>query len=124
MNIVIDDFYGESFANSIPKYIYSVLKNKKVNVSIYNSYKDEFGIDLNNVILALIDSLVVRHTNNKYIIEIDKNKFYNGENIEKLVNIMTYGSRTVKGYTAIMHLFETIQNNIQLIYRRWRSSGY
>ena len=124
MKIEIDDLYNQDFVYSIPKYMYNSLKDKKIDSGICKRFKDEFNIDINNIFLFSLKTLDIRHIQNKYIIEINRNKFYKNMNVEKLINLITYGSRTVKGYTGILKLFKLVQESIPEIYERWLVDGY
>lgn len=123
MKIIIDDHYDIDFIYSIPQYIKLYL-DKNLNVNKCERFKEEFNVDVKNAFNFAIATLVIRHIDNYYTIEIDKNKYYDNINISRLINLITYGNRSVRGYKILLNLFDFISNKTDMIYRRWKSGGY
>lgn len=122
MRLEIDDTYDKNFVYWLKYYMYDTVK-RNLNYHKCENFNYEYNINAEDIILFSIKSIKISHIIDKYILFIDKNKFYKNMNIEKLVNLITYGSRTVKGYRIIPDIFSLVETNFDNIYREWQSNG-
>ena len=122
MEIVFNKSYGERFAKYLIMYVYC-LADSIIDLKRCDNIDNEFNINSKQIILTAIKNLSIDSTNRQLIIRINKNLKFNHMNIGKLINQITYGNRSVKGYHIIEDLFKYIQNDIENIYERWLANG-
>ena len=122
MKITIDDSYERDFIYFIPGYILKLVRSS-LNDKKCQRFKDEFGIDVAGAISYAIRTLSINRVNDYYTISIDRNRTYKGMNIEKLINLITYGNRSVKGYTILLNIFNFITEHPNVAYMEWKSHG-
>ena len=67
MKIRLDDHYKENFVYSIPKYI-ELCINNTINENKCIKFKEEFNIDVKDILLYAAKTSAVRHINDYYII--------------------------------------------------------
>lgn len=121
MNLVISN------KQRYDKYFIKVYLPKYLLKSIYEHFdrrkvlKMEEFLDINILSLfkyALLN-LVVKESWDSYIISINKNKLYKGYNLNRLIDYVTYGSRSEKGYSLFRDTFGLVEKNIDRIYEEW-----
>ena len=122
MEIVFNKSYGERFAKYLIIYMYS-LADSIIDLKRCDNIDNEFNINSKQIILAAIKNSSIDSTDDKFIIRINKNLKYNHMNMNKLINQITYGNRSVKGYRIIEDLFKYIQGDIKNIYEEWLANG-
>lgn len=121
MQIILYDKgnYKKQFVyNYLPLYIRDYVLNSLSNnkLRLLNS---EFNINSKEIIKEALNSLHISETPNTYVIAIDKNKRYKNENLSSLINLITYGNRSCKGYNIVYDAFNTIASKIDIIYKEW-----
>lgn len=121
MKIIIynKDSYSKSFIEKyLPSYIMSIFKRSYSKKKLEELDK-EFNIDSLNIIKTALKNLKISEQTNSYSIEINKNVKYKHQNIDSLINLITYGNRSCKGYLIIYKIFKEIAENIDIIYEEW-----
>lgn len=125
MQIVITKNKGlrqEFVYNYLPLYIEEVILqscdkrrlqvlDKNLNINSYEILKFAF------------DHLYISETPSEYILKIDKNLRWNNLNVSSLISLITYGNRQVKGYPIVRRVFETIVDNIDVLYSKWEEGS-
>ena len=122
MNIVLNREVGIRFIKYLISYIYNIANNI-IDVKRCKNIDTEFNIDSKQIILFEIKNLSISSTSIDYIIRIDNNLKYNHMNLGKLINLITYGNRDVKGYNIISNIFTLIKDDLPNIYERWLNNG-
>ena len=122
MNIVLNKEVGIRFIKYLISYMYNIANNI-IDVKRCKNIDIEFNIDSKQIILFAIKNLSISSTSTDYIIRIDNNLKYNHMNLGKLINLITYGNRSVKGYNIISDLFTLIKDDLPNIYERWLNNG-
>jgi len=108
-------------------FIYNYLKNKPYQIFLKNvdlnrlrAFDREFNINSFNILrIALTNLLITKNGNSEYSIKINKVIKVQGKDLDYWINLITYGNRTIKGYTILLKIFDYISNNIGLIYKEW-----
>ena len=119
MDIVISKDYNETFVKVyLIEYIHDMILDLFDSDKVIN-LDNEFNIDSEKVFEKVADNLVVNETPSSYKISINKNIKFNGTNLLRLVNLITYGSRSCRGYTLILDLFRYIKDHLDILYKRW-----
>jgi hypothetical protein len=93
--------YRESKARNINNYLYTFNAKYSVKESL----------------MYAIDTLKVSNENNKYTIEVDKNKNlpHTAFSIDTVVKLITYGTADVKGYDIFLKAFEFVTKKIKTL---------
>lgn len=121
MRIIISNksSYDRDFIyNYLPKYMLNLF-DESFDRNRLNLIDKEFNIDSLNVIKFSLKNLKISEQLNSYIIEIDKNKKINHLNVSSLINAITYGDRSCKGYLIVYDIFKLISDNINQLYEEW-----
>ena len=119
MKIIIDKSYNESFVKVfLVKYIHDKI------LDLYNPNKvlrinNEFKINSKKVFEVAANNLIVNETPTYYKVSINRNVRVDSNNLVSLLNLITYGSRTCKGYTLIIDIFNFIKDNLDVLYKEW-----
>ena len=109
--------YSEDFIyNHIPNYLYSIITNSIDKKKLIN-IDQTFGINTEEIIDDALKHLKITESANSYTIEINKNRKYKGLNENALINLITYGNRTCKGYNLIYITFSLVAEKLDLIYK-------
>lgn len=86
-------------------------------------YLKKENINIYKIFLDAINSLQLTQTTSDWILYLDPVKMYKGENLAKLLNKITYGNLTMKGYPLLQEIFEDIEKNIFVYYTRWENGN-
>lgn len=119
MKLVINKKYSRDFVyNYLPKYINDLV------VANYNPTRayginQELKINLLNVFIQAVRTLRMHETGASYMLLVNKNVRVKNKSLEEVINYITYGSRTFKGYPLLLNVFNTVSNNLYIIYQRW-----
>lgn len=110
--------------NFINNYILVGIKNillKSLNSKNLAQYNKEFDIDVRDVLIKSVDTLIVtKVSSNTYIIQTNKNIKYKDNFLDNYLRLITYGSRTSRGYPILLNIFKFIEKNVYFLYRRWQ----
>ncbi len=93
--------------------------NEEKILELINS---EFEINSKEIILKAFENLEVSEDAVFYIIRFSDTKKYDGSSYNSWMNLIVYGSLSVKGYDYILKFFNDIAENINEIYSMWE--GY
>jgi hypothetical protein len=122
MNILINKKVNQDFVIYLKKYIF------KYFIDICDKRKlklidEEFKIKSYKILFIAFKLLKITNTTEYYVIYIDKNLTVDGKRLSTLINMITYGNRSVKGYTIVLDIFKSIKKNISYIYDDWKNGG-
>lgn len=121
MKLVIykkNELYKDFIYKYLPSLILNIF-NGSYDLKRLKLIDDEFSIDSMSIIRFSLKNLKVSEQPNSFTIEIDKNKRYKKENVESLINLVTYGNRSCKGYPIVHDIFKFIADHIDQIYEEW-----
>jgi len=103
----------------IPNYIMSRFETN-VNKFLLHRFDDMFDIDSYGALkFALRNLLITKEKTDTYIIKFDKSLKYDEYFIMDYVNLITYGTREIKGYPILLDIFKYVSNNISTLYTMW-----
>ena len=115
-NLKFDSFiYGY-----MPEYIYREFINRlnSERLALFDRAFDINSFDL--LRYALKHLLITKVRSNTYLIQIDKTLTYKNKPIMSYINLITYGTRQLHGYTIILDIFRETANKISSIYDAWQ----
>lgn len=120
MKIIIynKDIYSKEFITWLSKELLKIF-NDSFNRKRFIRIDKEFNIDSLNIIKFALNNLCVNEHPNSYSISINKNLKFDHQPLDSLINLITYGNRSCKGYAIILDVFNYIANNIDILYREW-----
>jgi hypothetical protein len=84
---------------------------------------DEFNIHSYTALLVAFRLLKITNTSDSYVLSINKNLIIENHRLNTLIDMITYGNRSVKGYPIILKVFDIIKKNISYIYEDWLENG-
>lgn len=104
----------------MPTYIYREFINR-LNSERLAIFDSAFRINSFELLkYALKNLLITRVKDNTYIIKIDKTLTYRNKPIMSYINLITYGTRDIRGYSIILDIFRDVTNNMASIYDAWQ----
>lgn len=110
------DIFVETY---LPEYIYKEFINR-FNPTRAQIFDRVFNMNSFSILqYALRHLLISKVRNDTYIIKINKSLRYNNVPVGGLVNLITYGTRQVRGYGIIDDIFKYVSENINGIYNTW-----
>lgn len=121
MKIVIKNKneYKESFIKTYLKQYMSDMLEMYYDHSKASGLSRELKLNVYKILDYAINTLNITESGNNWIIEINKNLRYNIYNLNYLINYITYGNRSIKGYKILYIIFANISKNIDSIYKEW-----
>lgn len=84
-----------------------------------NNIGSEFGFDAYEALLYIVNNLYVDVQNKYIIMSVNKNLHWRGYNLEKLLNIITFGSRTNKGCDIYLSAVDYINKHFEAMYLQY-----
>lgn len=119
MRLIINKAYNEYF---VKKFLIKYIHDRILNV--YDPSKalklnTEFKINSQKILEAVANNLVVNETPTYYKICVNKNIKLNNVSIIQLLNLITYGNRSCKGYTLVLDIFNFVKENLDVLYKEW-----
>ena len=120
MKIIIynKDIYSKEFITWLSKELLKIF-NDSFNRKRLAIIDKEFNIDSLNIIKFALNNLCINEQSNSYSISINKNLKFNHQTLDNLINLITYGNRSCRGYTIILDIFNYIAKNIDILYKEW-----
>ena len=119
MRLIINKAYNEYF---VKKFLIKYIHDRILNV--YDPSKafklnTEFKINSQKILEAVANNLVVNESPTYYKICVNKNIKLNNVSIIQLLNLITYGNRSCKGYTLVLDIFNFVKENLDVLYKEW-----
>lgn len=120
MKIIIynKDKYSKEFITWLSKELLKIF-NDSFNRKRLVRIDKEFNIDSLNIIKFALNNLCIDEQSNSYSISINKNLKFDHQPLDSLINLITYGNRSCRGYTIILDIFNYIAKNIDILYKEW-----
>lgn len=93
------------------------IKNHKYQL---NQMSEEYKIDVVTALAwVLKNGLITHKTDSTCEIAFSNTLKYDSYTCDQLINLVTYGTRTTKGWVYILNIFKLISNDINVLYNRW-----
>lgn len=119
MQVKIPNDYSTTFViNYLIKYIINEVESHKGDPRL-NNISMEFGFNAFEGLRYIVQNLLVDIQTRYIIISVNKNLHWHGYNLEKLLNIITFGSRTNKGCDIYTRAIDYINRNYEAMYLRY-----
>ena len=118
MKLTIEKIYSKDFIDYVVNYIQNKVIDTFNNIEAQKINK-EFNIDTYQIFKLAAKNLIIKESPTNYTVTINRNVKYKGYNLNSLVNMITYGNRTCKGYPLIEKIFNLVHNNIDILYKEW-----
>ena len=116
MHVRIPIRFTVKFAvNYLIKYIINEVESHKGDPRL-NNIGSEFGFNAYEALLFIVQNLLVDVQTRYIIISVNKNLHWHGYNLEKLLNIITFGSRTNKGCDIFLKACDDINRRVETMY--------
>lgn len=111
--------YTVSFVvDYVIKYIINKIESSK-NDSRLNDVGSNFGFNAYEALLYIAQNLLVDIQDRYITVSVNKNIHWHGYNLEKLLDIITYGSRDVKGCTIYWDTVKFINEHYKAMYLKY-----
>lgn len=94
------------------------LLDDNINKERCKYYLENENINVYKIFLEAINSLHLTQTTSDWILYVSPVQKYKGKNLAKLLNKITYGTLSLKGYPLLQEIFEYITKNIFVYYTR------
>ena len=94
------------------------LLGTNVNKERCKYYLEQENINVYKIFLKAINSLQLTQTTSDWILYVSPTQKYKGKNLSKLLDKITYGTLSIKGYPLLQEIFEYINKNIFVYYAR------
>ena len=112
--------FPEEFINYLPTYMLEELNTlfrytKCKHMTLF------LRLNILSIFKYALKNLIISKVGETYIISINKNLRYNKYNLKSLLDFITYGNRSLKGYRLLYIIFEDTSKNIDTIYERWQN---
>ena len=104
--------------NYLIKYIINEVESHKGDPRL-NNIGSEFGFNAYEALLFIVQHLLVDVQTRYIIISVNKNLHWHGYNLEKLLNIITFGSRINKGCDIFTSAVDFINKHYEAMYLQY-----
>ena len=119
MQIKIPKSYSISFVvDYLIKYVIDQVKSHKGDPRL-NNIGSEFGFNAYEALLYIVKNLLVDIQNRYIIVSVNKNLYWHGYNLEKLLNIITFGTRANKGSDIYTKAVDYINQHYEVLYLKY-----
>lgn len=85
-------------------------------------YQKRLRINIVNILLLAINSMQYSKNSVNYTFTLSKTARYKNQNLADLVQKITYGNLSMKGYPVLEQVFKNSEKNITVLYDRWLDS--
>lgn len=122
MKLNISKEYPMEFVLSL-KAVAKELLGTNINKERCKYYLEQENINVYKVFLTAINSLQLTQTTSDWILYVSPTQKYKRKNLSKLLDKITYGTLSTKGYPLLQEIFEYINKNIFVYYTRWENGN-
>lgn len=114
--IKIPKSYSVEFAvDFIPSVMLSLLEEYRNNSTLKN-IGSNFGFNAYNALKYIFNHLYIDTRGKNILVSVNKNLHYKGHPLEKVLNIITFGNRTIRGSDAFVKICDYVENNLDGLY--------
>lgn len=117
MRLVVSKKYDLAFVSYLWKLI-KIRSLSKLDSRKLKQFSDEFGFNFINAVEFSFNNARVTETDDYKLVSFSNYALYHDMSCSKIIDILTYGTRTIKGVTAIKEEFDYVNANIDALYER------
>ena len=118
MHLILSKKYDLAFVS----YLWKLVKLRSLNnltAEKLKAFSEEFGFNYLNAIEFAFNNSRVSETEEYRLISFSNYAKYHDMSCSKIIDTLTYGTRSIKGVSTIKDIFEDVNNNVDSLYRGW-----
>ena len=118
MHLILSKKYDLAFVS----YLWKLAKLRSLNnlnAEKLKAFSEEFGFNYLNAIEFAFNNSRVSETEEYRLVSFSNYAKYHDMSCSKIIDILTYGTRTIKGISIIKDKFNEVNENIEIIYEGW-----
>ena len=124
MQLIIDKKYNKNFVYKYLPELAIKLLNQTCNYTRIKQINSELQIDTLGIIKLALLTMLRSESTIAYTLIIDKRIMVKDIPLDTMINYITYGNRTFKGYPILLNIFNSIVDNLDELYKGWLKHGY
>ena len=118
MHLILSKKYDLAFVS----YLWKLVKLRSLNnlnAEKLKTFSEEFGFNYLNAIEFAFNNSRVSETEEYRLVSFSNYAKYHDMSCSKIIDTLTYGTRSIKGVSTIKDIFEDVNNNVDSLYRGW-----
>ena len=118
MHLILSKKYDLAFVS----YLWKLVKLRSLNnlnAEKLKVFSEEFGFNYLNAIEFAFNNSRVSETEEYRLVSFSNYAKYHDMSCNKIIDTLTYGTRSIKGVSTIKDIFEDVNNNVDSLYRGW-----
>ena len=118
MHLILSKKYDLAFVS----YLWKLVKLRSLNnltAEKLKAFSEEFGFNYLNAIEFAFNNSRVSETEEYRLVSFSNYAKYHDMSCNKIIDTLTYGTRSIKGVSTIKDIFEDVNNNVDSLYRGW-----
>ena len=118
MHLILSKKYDLAFVS----YLWKLVKLRSLNnltAEKLKAFSEEFGFNYLNAIEFAFNNSRVSETEEYRLVSFSNYAKYHDMSCSKIIDTLTYGTRSIKGVSTIKDIFEDVNNNVDSLYRGW-----
>ena len=118
MHLILSKKYDLAFVS----YLWKLVKLRSLNslnAKKLKAFSEEFGFNYLNAIEFAFNNSRVSETEEYRLVSFSNYAKYHDMSCSKIIDTLTYGTRSIKGVSTIKDIFEDVNNNVDSLYRGW-----
>ena len=118
MRLVLNKKYELAFVSYLWKLIKKEVLSELDSKSL-EKFSNEFGFNYLNAIEFAFNNPKLSETEEYKLVAFSNYAKYHDLSCSKIIDILTYGTRTIKGISVVKDKFNEVNENIEIIYEGW-----
>ena len=118
MHLILSKKYDLAFVS----YLWRLVKLRSLNnlnAEKLKAFSEELGFNYLNAIEFAFNNSRVSETEEYRLVSFSNYAKYHDMSCSKIIDTLTYGTRSIKGVSTIKDIFEDVNNNVDSLYRGW-----
>ena len=118
MHLILSKKYDLAFVS----YLWKLVKLRSLNnlnAEKLKAFSEEFGFNYLNAIEFAFNNSRVSETEEYRLVSFSNYAKYHDMSCSKIIDTLTYGTRSIKGVSTIKDIFEDVNNSVDSLYRGW-----
>ena len=118
MRLVLNKKYELAFVS----YLWKLIKKEvlsELNSESLEKFSNEFGFNYLNAIEFVFNQPKISETDEYRLVAFSNYAKYHDLSCSKIIDILTYGTRTIKGVSIIKDKFNEVNEKVELLYEGW-----
>ena len=118
MHLILSKKYDLAFVS----YLWKLVKLRSLNnlnAEKLKAFSEEFGFNYLNAIEFAFNNSRFSETEEYRLVSFSNYAKYHDMSCSKIIDTLTYGTRSIKGVSTIKDIFEDVNNNVDSLYRGW-----